>query len=417
MPIAKRDTVELTDSGTFEAVAPSKAAGRMSTKMDRSGDKSRKATPFEVASCATRGFRKHLAALTRAAALGLSVLLSGCVSLPPLRSASCDAMSGPPISISADGNTASMRLDVLTYNIEGLPGLIRTGRPAKLREIASILADLRRRAQAPDVVMFQEVFSRSARNAVLETGYPTLAPGPSVSQRQPRSSGPRIPGRQNLRRGELGLKFASSGLVIATEFPLVASGAQPFGRNSCAGIDCLSNKGVAMGRVLIPGLPVPLDLYTTHMNSTGASRVGEARHLAAHARQAVEIGDFIRERTPPWIPIIFAGDFNMRAAPARFETFEAVHEMQLVHVACLTHPDQCEVGLSWDGDAPWLDTQDLQFFASSSAIRVRPVRVEAMFDGSPGSPRLSDHDGLRVVYELSWPAAMSVREQCSGGGR
>jgi hypothetical protein len=50
-----------------------------------------------------------------------------------------------------------------------------------------------------------------------------------------------------------------------------------------------------------------------------------------------------------------------------------------------------------------MDTQDLQLFAPGTRVTVRPVRVEAMFDGSEGSPRLSDHDGFRVVYEISWP--------------
>jgi endonuclease/exonuclease/phosphatase family metal-dependent hydrolase len=357
--------------------------------------------------------------LTRAAVSGLSLLLAGCVSLPPLRSASCETAKRPEISISDDGLTASVRLDVLTYNVEGLPNSLRGGRPPKLREIGRILADLRRRGEAPDVVMFQEVFSRSAREAVLATGYPTMSSGPSARHRPPPSKGPGLPGRKNPRKGELSLKLASSGLVIATEFPLIASGAQPFGRSSCAGFDCLSNKGLALARVAIPGLPAPLDLYTTHMNAMRASRVKEARHFAAHARQAREIGEYLEAQTPSWLPVIFGGDFNMRAAPARFETFEAVHGLELVHVRCLATPDLCDVRMSWDGDAPWLDTQDLQLFGSGTGISVRPVQVEAMFDGSPGSPRLSDHDGLHVVYELSWPAAASPPEPCSAlrGGR
>ena len=62
--------------------------------------------------------------------------------------------------------------------------------------------------------------------------------------------------------------------------------------------------------------------------------------------------------------------------------------------------------MSWDGDAPWMDTQDLQLFAPGREVTVRPVRVEAMFDGSEGSPRLSDHDGFRVVYEIAWPVGI-----------
>jgi hypothetical protein len=37
-------------------------------------------------------------------------------------------------------------------------------------------------------------------------------------------------------------------------------------------------------------------------------------------------------------------------------------------------------------------------------VDVRPVRVDTLFDGAAGGPRLSDHDALRVTYDLSWPA-------------
>ena len=68
----------------------------------------------------------------------------------------------------------------------------------------------------------------------------------------------------------------------------------------------------------------------------------------------------------------------------------------------------CDVRMSWDGDEPWMDTQDLQFYWPGSLISVRPIRVEAVFDGRPGSPQLSDHDGFLVTYGLEWPAAASA---------
>lgn len=59
------------------------------------------------------------------------------------------------------------------------------------------------------------------------------------------------------------------------------------------------------------------------------------------------------------------------------------------------------------------DTQDLQFFRSGRHVQLRPLRLEAMFDGAPGGPKLSDHDGYRVVYELTW----SVEDRaCVQGG-
>lgn len=337
----------------------------------------------------------------RAAALLPFLLLAACVSLPPARTISCEAAPRPEIRLSEDGRTASVLLDVLTYNVEGLPKLTRSGRRDPLQEIGDHLAALRNAGTAPHVVMFQEVFSRRARSAVLSTGYPSLAPGPSVRDRPPSSDDPRLPGRRNPRRGELGLKLSSSGVLIASEFPLLTTGVLPYARGSCAGFDCLANKGVAFARMAIPGVPGPVDLYSTHMNSMGASRVPERRHLAAHRRQAHELGDYIAANSPAGVPVILAGDFNMRQSPDRFEHF-AVARLELVHAFCIDNRELCDVRISLDGDEPWMDTQDLQLFASGAPVRVRPVRIEAMFDGSEGSPKLSDHDALRVVYELSW---------------
>jgi hypothetical protein len=49
-----------------------------------------------------------------------------------------------------------------------------------------------------------------------------------------------------------------------------------------------------------------------------------------------------------------------------------------------------------------MDTQDLQGFASGARVQVRPVRVDAMFDEPWKGRPLADHDGLLVVYRLSW---------------
>ena len=63
-------------------------------------------------------------------------------------------------------------------------------------------------------------------------------------------------------------------------------------------------------------------------------------------------------------------------------------------------------------DAPWMDTQDLQFFWEGNPASIRPIRVEALFDGRPESPTLSDHDGFMVTYEIAWPASVPVGPVC-----
>ena len=331
--------------------------------------------------------------------------LTGCASLPRLTSASCGG-PGPRIVHSEDGRWASTRIDVLTYNVEGLPWPARGGRGDSLRAIGATLAALRAQAAAPDVLLFQEVFTHQARRAVEASGYPTIVPGPQRSQPRPRAFDRSLPGNANVRRGEAVSRLLSSGLVIATEFPVVEHQSLPFARGRCAGVDCLANKGVQFARIHIPGVPGALDLYNTHMNSQAVSRAPYPRHLAAHRSQSHLISRFIAHRSRGDVPLIFGGDLNMRGEDQRFAAFQQRTSLDIVHRWCASRPDECEVNLSWDGDAPWMDTQDLQLFWSGALVEVRPVRVDAMFDGA-NEPRLSDHDGLRVTYELRWETAGS----------
>ena len=341
------------------------------------------------------------------AAILLAALSPGCATLPQERSVSCAAAPRPEISLSEDGRTARTRIDVLTYNIEGLSWPARTGRGAPLRAISARFAELHAAGEGPDIVLFQEVFSRNAVRAVESIPYRSLAAGPARSESRVRRTGPSLPGKKRPLRGELGLKLQTAGLAIATDFPIASINSAPFPRRSCAGFDCLANKGVLHAEIEIPGVPGTLHLFNTHMNSQGASRVPARRHHAAHEQQTRFLAQFIHEVAGMEAPLIFGGDFNMRYSELRFDAFDRTQPLMLVHRVCAEQPDTCDVRLSWDGDAPWLDTQDLQLFWPGDRVDVRPVRVESMFDGGPSGPKLSDHDGFRVVYELSWPAQLT----------
>lgn len=336
-------------------------------------------------------------------------LLAGCSTLPQSYSASCAEIPPPRIEHSADGKTARATLDVLTYNIEGLPWPARKGRAPYLKRIGEKLAALRAAGTGPDIVMFQEMFSGAASRSVVAAGYPALAAGPTRTQKRSVKRTPvALPGKRRWKKGETGIHFETGGLAIVSRYPIETEVAEPFGKGRCAGFDCLSNKGVLLASIIIPGLPDRVDLFNTHMNSQGASRVGVERRDAAHEVQADELSEFMREAGDASRPTLLAGDFNMRGSDVRFQAFRPLPRLTLVHGYCLEKNAGCDVRMTWDGDAPWMDTQDLQFFASGARVHVRPVRVEAMFDGRPDSPVLSDHDGFRVLYELSWPVAATA---------
>ena len=334
----------------------------------------------------------------RWAIMGIAGALCGCASFPA--SYSPAATGAVPLPAHAEGNHAT--LDVLTYNVEGLQWPARRGRAPKLARIGEILRSLRSQGRAPDVVLFQEVFSRAAVRAVKDSGYPYMIGGPSrTSSSTDTVADARRKGRPRPTKGEIGFRFIGSGLVIASRWPVTFAVRDAYSRKTCAGFDCLSNKGVVLVRIALPGVPTPVEIADTHMNAQKASKVSTERHRAAHRYQSEELALFLERHHAPQAPLILGGDFNMRRSMERFAAFRSRIPFAQVHEHCAP-PGRCDVRLSWDGDAPWMDTQDLQFFASGGEVQVTPLRVEAMFDGAPESPRLSDHDGLRVLYRLSW---------------
>ena len=363
-------------------------------------------------------------------ALLLFVLLSACATPLPRRALNCQQAEPPRLTQSADGRFTATLLSVLTYNVEGLSWPARSGRGPQLREIGRRLAQMRAEGRAPDVVLFQEMFSGPAKKALaaihgVTAAAPARRAGPTMTSANGRDtsarpSGPatreKLPGRTRWLLGELGLKLTSSGLAVASRYPLLDHRAEAYGRRSCAGIDCLANKGIMLVRLGIPGVPVPVDLYNTHMNARGASKASNVRNAAAHDRQALEASFFIRRTHYAAHPLVFGGDFNMRKSEERWENFSRYQSLGLVHEQCLGGAHGCDVRMSWDGDEPWMDTQDLQFFQSGDRVAIRPVRVEAMFDGGPSGPELSDHDGFLVTYELRWPSDMTPAGTCPAVG-
>lgn len=347
-------------------------------------------------------------------AIGALLGAARCATLPPPLLQECLSPPTKPVSVSADGARASTTFDVLTFNIEGLGWPARGRRGPALKQITAALRQMEARGDAPDIIMVQEMFSKAAVRAITGVGYPNMVSGPSRTQRKSLPGTARMPGPYRWKKGELGVHMVGSGLAILSRYPIVETRAEPFGRRRCAGLDCLSNKGALYARLAIPGVPGAINLFNTHLNSQRSSRVSPRRHARAHRLQVDELGVFIAATGDQNIPTIMGGDFNMKSSAIRFERFRNVTEpFQIVQEWCTDNPLLCDTRISWDGDAPWMDTQDLQLFDSGSTVSVAPIRVQAVFDGSVGSPRLSDHDGFLVTYRISWPTGLSSQP---GGG-
>ena len=291
----------------------------------------------------------------------------------------------------------------MTYNVAGLPWPIRRGRPEALKEITRDMVALHAADRAPDVVVLQEAFTRESEAVGAPFVHKVSGPGakavtgfdlPAVDDNFVRD--------RRFAKGERIGKVLSSGLYIFSDYPVIASHMTPFQENSCAGFDCLANKGAMIAVIEIPGVPTPIQILNTHLNSNGASGVSEVRALAAHRQQVDEMGALMAHSLNPNWPIIYAGDFNTRHSEDRFGHNAKTLPGKLVAQYCLEPQSGCDARMPWTGDAPWLDTQDLQGFAGVPQIDIRPIRAEKMFEKPRNGKMLSDHDAYMVTYRLTW---------------
>lgn len=292
-------------------------------------------------------------------------------------------------------------LSVMTYNVESLPWPVRKGRGAALKQIGFQLAAMRANGREPDVVLLQEGFRDEIWDLIDDSGYPYVARGPRRGQRDPdylKDGKPDFRRVKYRHKGEGLGKWGSSGLWVLSNHPIdwVKSHAYHY----CAGLDCLANKGVMLVSLRVPGLPVPVEIADTHLNSKGASGVPRSRATQAHQLQADELKRFMQADRMPGAPLIVGGDFNVMHSPERFDHVMADYPFQVVSRWCHQNRGACDTQISYDGDAPWLDTQDLIGFLDGDRVAVTPAAVEATFDGA-SEPVLSDHDGYRVTFRLT----------------
>lgn len=264
--------------------------------------------------------------------------------------------------IQTDPNTGRhfLDLDLLTYNVEGLPWPARSGRRRALAKIGAELGEMRVSGKAPHIVLIQEGFISGMRGLIDASGYANVVAGPDRRHRT--RSAPEISDRKFRKagrrsRGERLGKWLHSGLYLLSDYPIVGHNVWPF--QHCAGFDCLANKGVLFARLDIPGLPAPLQVFNLHLNSHRASGEPLARTNPAHRLQLDELDFFLDRVYDPRLPMVFGGDFNTRRSEERFGYLEARHPFPIVRHFCTVIVDDCEILISFDGDEPWLDTQDL----------------------------------------------------------
>ena len=331
----------------------------------------------------------------------------------------------PVVEIDEETGISSIEISVLSFNVAGLPWPIACGkhsrqtdannkripiacdRASALETIGDTLGELRLQGIEPDIVLLQEAFIAASAEIATRGGYPSWVTGPGrediTGTYSNRADTAFIETRSFLGGEKFG-KRLSSGLLVASNFPITDRFSAPFYQWECAGFDCLANKGLVLVRFEIPGLPDALEIVTNHYNSKAASGVSLERTLEAHKLQVASTVEFLEKNSNHNLPAIWAGDLNMRHSNDRLDYFvkRAGEGLNEVSSYCLENTEKCNIHMQWDTDKPWYETQDLQGWAGGTRINIEPISIEEAFNKPVNGEMPSDHNGLLVVYKLSW---------------
>jgi endonuclease/exonuclease/phosphatase family metal-dependent hydrolase len=343
-------------------------------------------------------------------AVCVCIAVSACSSFPePVAVPQLGEKHPPVVKTDPETGKQYVEISVLIYNVWGLPWPLSANSISSLQKIGEILGEMRAEGTEPDIVLLQEAFTMKSNPVQELSGYPNIVGGPvrgdpsaKVSQEQ----APEFLDGRSIWKGEGLGKWLNSGLAIMSNFPIEEKYAQPFRRSACAGFDCMSNKGMLVATIHIPGVPEPLEVFNTHMNSNTASGVSPERSKVAHNLQANEILDLLTaEIYDDRRALIAAGDFNTKGDKERLESLTGGGRNPTTRFYCTQSEGRCDIRTSFDGDEPWMDTQDLQAFFPGARIDIKPIAIEAMFDEPVDGVMLSDHDAYLVEYRVSWNLA------------
>lgn len=266
-------------------------------------------------------------------------------------------------------------LKVLTFNIKSTPAAPFQGfGRERFAVIGRMLAAQRAAGRGPDIVVMQEAFGGGIRRVRDLAGFPHNVDGPNTD-------------------GSL----LDAGLFAMSEHPIVEREVLTYPRDTCAGPDCFAAKGAMRVRLRVPGLPFPVDVHTTHLQS-GPS---EGRDRRRRRQMDLFAEAFVTAQTGRSHPAFFAGDFNSR--PPRSSYAHFVSRTGLLNAGEVCRADAAGCRLA-DGTARkhlLEETHDQQFYVPEGpgVYRVRPVYAARTF-GPLGA--LSDHLAYEVHYEISW---------------
>ncbi len=347
-----------------------------------------------------------------------SLLLGGFIVLATMLSTSGDARYENRLAVAAAAsvNDHEALLSAMTYNVNALPWPIALGREAALGRIAERLAAMRRAGEQPRLVLLQEAFTADASAIARRAGYRYVADGPDASLRSPE-----LPGAADRLflasarwdRGERSGKRLGSGLMILSDYPIVAIDRMSFPDFACAGFDCLANKGVMLARIRVPGMAQPLMVANAHLNARKAAGVSIARTRQAYDRQVALMAAFVADRVRPGSPLLIGGDMNIGRDVGRARLFFGAFAQSGLAFVASRHGGlrQALEEAAWPDSRTQADLAHADvhgkdwLFARAADGRPMPIRAASVpFGTEPDGEPLSDHFGYMIDYALPGPA-------------
>ncbi len=308
---------------------------------------------------------------------------------------------------------------VLTYNVQELPWALVGDRGEDLEAIGQRLKQLRLISAAPQVVVLQEAFGENSPAMLKTAGYKHMVMGPDAAMPRPDPKKPLDPSfvsAISLFSGEGQAPAVSSGLIIASDYPILSVKAMPYPKNTCAGYDCLANKGVMLVRLAVPGMDQPLEVVTSHLNAGKKSGVAPERSLYAHSQQLEAFSDFLGTERTRLSPMIIAGDFNVSHSEGRLVNLRATFKGLGAQAAaamgkhkyeakCKLAPASCLGELPIRSNVPLVHSLDWQFTIPSGTTSFKPIERVVLFGKEPDGTMLSDHIGYAVRFKLNQKAS------------
>lgn len=306
--------------------------------------------------------------------------------------------------LAARATRPDARLSVLTYNVHGLPWPFASGRSAAMAAIAARLRRMRSAGVQPDVVALQEAFGDDAKAIGRAAGYRYAAFGPDVDLPSAPSPADRaFERRGSILRGEGVGKHLDSGLAIFSDYPILA--VRRLAYSTCAGYDCLANKGALATLIAVPGQG-PVTIIDTHLNAARASGVTPERHRRAYVRQVRQLAAFEESLARPGSVVLLAGDFNVGHDPVRNAAFRlSLVAGRLPSTIAATVCGGCRVAQREDVRTSLRRRKDWLLYRAPNGAGVRPFAFSAPFGRLANGTMLSDHVGVMVRYRLSRTAA------------